>query len=911
MAFSMSSQGASKPPPKRAGRSRLARFLLASLLVLGATGLGGVGAIYWLFLRDLPDLRSAQDYHPALASVVLDRSGHPIGEFFRERRQLTPFEEIPRHVVMAFVAGEDGTFFDHAGIDFQSILRAAWVNLRAGGEIKQGGSTITQQMVKTLFLSPEKKFRRKIREMILARDIEQRLSKQEILHLYLNQIYFGHGAYGIGEAARTYFGKQVSELGVSEGALLAGLPKAPSRYSPFRNPDESERRRRYVLERMHEDRILDADAHAAALAERPVLTDAPWRRDFEAAAYFTEEVRRHLFDTLGGETVLEGGLRIETTLDLELQKAAVGAVQQGLMELDRRQGYRGFERRVADSEIPAELERLAVENDLPESAGDAGAGVGEAEAAEPVDAAELAAAGDEAALPETGVLPEDGPLWGVVTEVVPDAQIAWVGFAPGVDAVVRLADVSWARKADPDVRPRPVKQIEEIFRVGDVGRFELLPVSAEPPPEDSPAHGARLARLVQDPIVEGAVFSMEVETGAVLALVGGYDDARSQFDRVTQARRQAGSSFKPFVYGAAISSGEWTPASIVHDTAKVHFDESSGFLWRPRNYGRKFYGAITLRKSLAKSVNNATLHLASQVGLRDVVAYARRVGIRSPMDEQDLSLALGTTGVSLLEMTRAYAVFPSGGRLVTPIFITRVLDREGNVLMENVPLGDPLADETPEEPDAPPEEPTLVRASAVPHADDSVAPGDAPGGDDTESIERDPSQALDPGEAFLVTDMLRAVVDEGTGWRLRALKRPLGGKTGTTNDQADAWFIGFSPGIATGVWVGHDESRFLGWGETGSRAAAPIWVETMRAALAGRPARDFAVPESIVWARIDRDTGLLATRATENSVFQAFLAGTEPTRSAEGHRTDTDARDDLRRDTFSSSARHLMRMDSF
>ena len=350
---------------KRLHGSRVVRILVALVALLCLVGLGGAGAFYLAFVRDLPDIQSVEDYRPPLASRVFDRNGRSIGVFFNERRQLTPFEDVPEHVVHAFVAAEDDAFFEHTGIDYRSILRAAWVNLRAGG-VEQGASTITQQMVKGLLLTPERKFRRKIREMILARRIEQRLTKEEILYLYLNQIYFGRGAYGIGEAARSYFGVGVGDLTVAQAAQLAGLPKAPTRFSPFNDPARAESRRLYVLGRMQEEGFIDADVYAQAVAEAPEVAESIGGEEFTTAAYFTEEVRRTLFDALGGDAVLEGGLRVETTLDADLQKAAVAAVRKGLEDLDRRQGYRGSVRKIAAADIPAELEKLAVENELVE-----------------------------------------------------------------------------------------------------------------------------------------------------------------------------------------------------------------------------------------------------------------------------------------------------------------------------------------------------------------------------------------------------------------------------------------------------------------------------------------------------------------------------------------------------------------
>jgi penicillin-binding protein 1A len=869
------------------------RGLLAAAGLLALAGLGGTAAFYLAFLRDLPDLDSLDDYRPPLASHVYDRHGVPIGEFYTERRVPVPFAEIPRHVVHAFVAGEDSSFFQHQGIDFTSILRAAWVNLRAGGEIVQGGSTITQQMVKSLLLTPERSYRRKLREMILARDIERRFTKEEILYLYLNQIYFGHGAHGIGEAARTYFGKDVRELRVSEAALLAGLPKAPSRYSPHAKPDQAERRRRYVLDRMLEDGFIDARTHAEAVQEVPVLAELP-PPAYADAAFFTEEVRRYLFEKLGGDAVLQGGLEIETTLDASLQRAAVAAVRRGLEALDRRQGYRGSERRVADAELAAELERLARENGFaPAQPGEAGrdAGPGEGGGAAPARPAygELAgrpAAGRARASP---ALPADRTLRGVVTGVDEASQTARVAFAPGIEAQVALEEVAWARPGDSAKgAPTTVRSIARVLRRGDVARFRALPAPA------ADASGPPRVALFQEPLVEGALLSLEVGSGEVLALVGGYDYARSQFDRVTQARRQPGSSFKPIIYGAALAKG-YTPASIVWDRPVVYTDETSGFTWRPRNYGRAFFGPITLREALARSVNNATVHLFRDVGVDYVIRYARRLGIESPLS-RDLSLALGSSTLSLLELTRAYAVFAAGGRRVVPVFIRRVRDRDGNPLLERVELGAlPAAasgnghgdgeGEAPREAggeEAAPPEPELEALPASFEADP------------------DPNQLLPPAQAYLVTDLLRAVVNDphATGWRLRALERPLAGKTGTTNDQADAWFLGFSPDIATGVWVGHDETRFLGWGETGGRAASPIWVEFMRVALQDRPARDFPVPEQIVFARIDRKTGLLADESSSDAVFQSFLAESEPTETA------GEAQD-------SSEDRRLLRMDSF
>ena len=883
--------------------SRALRILLAAGGLLALAGIGAAIGAYLMFVRDLPDLRSLADYHPALASRVLDRNGQTIGEFFNERRVLTPLESVPPHVVNAFIAGEDSSFFEHQGIDLTSILRAAWVNLRTGGEIKQGGSTITQQMVKGLLLSPERTYTRKIREMILARNIERRFSKQEILYLYLNQIYFGHGAYGIGEAARTYFGKDVKDLTLSEGAQLAGLPKAPSRFSPYADPEAAEKRRRYVLDRMLEEGMIDGGAHDGALAELPKLRELTDQDQVWEMAYFTEQVRRRLVEALGNDTVLRGGLTIETTLDAELQRAAVAALRRGLVELDQRQAYRGPMRKVPKGEIEAELARLAEENGLATPPPAEGAVTPPPPAPKPAAVAKAPEkAPEEWAWPTAsrkGARPIDArhgkpPLVGVVRSVDRASHSARVAFAPGCEAEAKLEDVSWAREPDPDSPPHPVDSIEKVFRVGDVARFVPVETAA---PAPAPAAGAALRRvtLFQDPVVEGALLSFDVATGEVLALVGGWDFERSQFDRTTQARRQPGSAFKPIIYAAALAKG-YTASSILYDRPVVYVDESSGFIWRPQNYGKTFYGPITMREALARSVNNATVHLFRDLGVDYVISVARRLGIRSPL-QRDLSLALGSSGLSLLELTRAYEVFAARGKPVVPNFIRRVTDGSGQVLLEKVALEDapqegepatPAAAGQPATPDAggeaaapaSPPAPVDVLAAGAP------APGDSPG--------------LTPEQAYLATDLLGAVITDpqGTGGRARELNRPLAGKTGTTNEQADAWFIGYSPEVITGVWVGHDERRFLGYGETGARAALPIWIEFMHAALDARPAREFPVPDSIVFARVDRKTGLLADGEGSNSVFQAYPAGSEPTQSARAAEDTAEGQRLLRMDSF-------------
>ncbi len=489
-------------------------------------------------------------------------------------------------------------------------------------------------------------------------------------------------------------------------------------------------------------------------------------------------------------------------------------------------------------------------------------------------------------------LPFDEPVLGVVTEVDTDAQTALVSFAPGVDGIVALADVTWAREVEPKRRPRPVKKIAKIFRVGDVASFvrlEDLPAEEEEKAAQNEADANNEESLVdalpptprlglhQIPIVQGALLSLDPTEGDVLALVGGYDYTKSEFNRATQALRQPGSAFKPFIYGAALERG-FTPVSEIVDRPVVYTDPISGFVWAPRNYGRHFYGPMPMRDALKKSINNATVHLFRDVGVDFVIDYARRFGIQAELS-RDLSLALGSSSVTLLELTTAYAVFPNKGHRVVPRFIFRVIGQDGRILLEDVPLGKAPP------PVLKPLVTTENRGVAIPsYPDAEIMPTD---------------QVISEAAAYLMCDLMKAVVQEGTGRRLRSLGRPLAGKTGTTNDQGDAWFMGFSPETTTGVWVGHDNNSLLGWGETGARAALPIWKDFMRVALAELPIRDFDVPKNdIVFERIDRNTGLLADASTADAYFQPFIDGTAPTRGVSQRELDSDAERGLLDDIF-------------
>jgi len=854
-----------------AGKTLVRVGIALGVLTLGAAL--GFAALYAWVMNGLPDLREIEDYRPPLTSRVYDRHGTLIGEFYEERRQLAAMDEIPKLVVNAFLAAEDDKFYQHGGVDFVSMLRAAWVTLTT--DETQGASTITQQLAKNLLLSSERTYSRKAKEAVLARQIEQRFTKDQILWRYLNHIYFGSGAYGVTEAARTYFDKLLAELTPSEAALIAGLPKAPGKFSPYLNPARAEERRRYVLGRMRDVGFIDEATLEANLAAAPVLKP-PDSRAFEAAAYVTEEVRRRLVAELGNEFVLRGGLRIDTTIDLALQETAVKALRSGVEALDHRRGYRGALRKLKPDAIAAELPKLAETNALTEGA--------------PL-ADEFFAK----------------PRIGVVLAVDDKKQNARVALGAGVEANVVLASSKWAHTKRSGEHGAVISRLSQALAPGDVAQFTLSAPAAGAQP------GSALeAALYQVPDVQGALISFDVKSGDLLSLVGGYDFAKSEFDRATQARRQAGSAFKPIVYASALAHG-FTPATIVYDRPAV-YDDGSGSLWRPENYGREFLGRLTLTEALARSINNAAVYILADVGIQPTLDLARQLGVKSKLDT-GLSLALGTSSVTLLEITRAYGVFASGGKLVEPRLIERVRDREGKPVIEHVPLDGPLA--KPEDEQKAEAEAALAKAQAeaaaplvvkeseaseaeAESANDGESSGagsaerreaEEPAGPVEEIVEQRPfpklpvpkGYAIAPAHAFVVAQIMRAPVEHpnGTAGRARSLGPNLSGKTGTTNDQTDAWFVGFSPEVVTGVWVGIDARDVLGPKETGGKAALPIWMDYMKAALAEREPHEPEAPYGVSLLRVDTKTGKLASGASRYVMTQAFLTGTEPLERAD------------------------------
>lgn len=734
--------------------------LLFIILLILFIAIGSSVGVLLGYLQDLPQIKMLEEYQPKTITKVYADNDELIADFFQENRVFIPISEIPKNLKQAVLAVEDSRFYSHYGIDFKGIFRAIWSNLRAG-KIIEGGSTLTQQLTKVLFLTPEKTLSRKLKEAVLALQIERRYSKDKIFELYLNQIYLGSGSYGVEAASQTYFGKSVRDIDLAEAALIAGLPKAPSLYSPFNSPERAKKRRDLVLQRLFGLGYISEEEFEKAIAE-PIRL-AHLRKRIKRYPYFTEYIRQNLEDKYGNAAIYKGGLHVHTTLNIEMQEYAQEALREGLRRLDKRRGFRPINREKTN--------------------------------------------GQDAWQEISTVYNQNSIVYGEVIEILPSSLLLKIGESKGR---ILLKNMSWAK----------IKNPAHHFKTGDVILSRILHIY------DRGNIKYELA-LEQEPEVEGALVSIDEETGAIKAMVGGYDFYKSQFNRATQAKRQPGSAFKPFIYAAAIDNG-YTAADIIIDAPIIYKDPSREGDWKPTNFSKKFYGPITLRSALEHSRNVATIRLLDKLGVNTVIDLAHRIGIKSVLHPY-LSLGLGSFEVTPLELTAAYGIFANKGIRVEPHSILYVNDIEGKLLEEN------------------------------------------------RLIVRD---VLSPETSFIVTNLLEGVVKNGTGWRARSLQRPVAGKTGTTNDFRDAWFIGYTPHLVTGVWVGFDDNRSLGENETGSRAASPIWVDFMKNALKDRPVEEFEVPENITFVKIDAKTGLLPSKECgDNIIEEVFVKGTEPTES--------------------------------
>ena len=805
---------------------RIAFFItLASVLVVALTGMG----LYAWLNPNLPSVETLKDARFQVPLRVYTEDGLLIAEFGDKKRTPIRYQDLPSLLVKALLAAEDDRFFEHPGVDYQGLLRAA-ANLITTGEKSQGGSTITMQVARNFFLTREKTYLRKLNEILLALKIDRELTKEEILELYLNEIYFGNRAYGVAAAAQVYYGKQLAELSLPEIATIVGLPKAPSRYNPIADEHRSTLRRNYVLGRMHSLGHITDQQYEEARAAPETATVHNLAIEVEAP-YVAEMVRQELVAKFGEENAYNAGYVVYTTLSTRHQAAATRAVRGALLDYDRRHGYRGPIQTLPDYASLSPEQQLERIRSIPATA--------MLEPALVVDA-------QDAAL---SVLLQTG-------ETVP----------------IALDQLAWARPyIDEGTTGAKPKTAREVAKAGDVV------IVTQSDSEDSWS-------LAQAPSVSGALVALDANNGAVRALVGGWDFFQSTYNRAIQAQRQPGSSFKPFIYAAALDKG-YTPASIVNDAPVVFEDPALEAEWRPENFSGEFFGPTRLREALVHSRNLASIRLLQAIGLNYAAKYATRFGFDAKRIPRNLSLALGSGSVTPLELARASSTLANGGFLITPYHIERVVDAQGNIVFEAdpevvcrqceeqmnsaaTPQGEAAAAQLP----APPQ-PASITAVADGSANAQLADGPA--------RPRFAPRVIPAQTAYLVNSMMMDVIRRGTGRKALSLGRnDLAGKTGTTNDQRDAWFVGFNPDLVAVTWVGFDEPKPLGPRETGGSAALPMWINFMAAALDGTPEHALERPTGLVTVRIDPETGLLATASSANAIFETFPADRVPVRRA-------------------------------
>ena len=761
---------------KRKERSRFGKiffiaFYSITLFCLVA-GFAGAGFIYFHYSQDLPDVRELKSYHPSTITQIYSDGDEKIAEFYIEKRIMVPLEGIPLALKQAALAVEDSNFYYHFGIDPKAIFRAFITNLKAGSVV-EGGSTITQQLTKTLLLSSERKLSRKIKEAILSVRLELIFTKDEILEMYLNQIYYGHGSYGVQAAAHTYFGKSVADLTIAECAMIASLPKAPNHYSPYKDPERGRKRRNHTISRMAYLSFITPEEKEQALNEEFHLggvTDM-----LNRAPYFVEHIRQFLEEKYGSSKLYRGGLKVYTTLDIDLQESAQKSVIENLRVADKCYGYRGPLGTLYLSQGETALQEALVKMNHFE---------------------------------EGESITEGNIIKGVVSSVGEKQVEVLLGPDYGT---IDILDMNWARIPDTRVDGgwAKIRRPDEALAPGDLILVKPLRIK----------DGGWSLALEQEPEVEGSLVSLDPKTGQIKAMVGGYDFSKSPFNRAVQAIRQPGSAFKPIIYAAAIKEG-FSPASIIIDSPIIFKEKEDAFdKWKPVNFEEKFYGPTSLRTALTHSRNVVTVKLMQNIGIKGTIRLAKSLGISSNM-EPNLSISLGSSSLTLFQLTSAYSAFANNGTLIKPNAIRSIQNRKGEVLYTSTP---------------------------------------------------EITQPISPGVAYTITSLLQSVVEHGTGQKVKVLNRPVAGKTGTTNNYVDAWFMGYTPDLVTGVWVGKDKDESLGRNETGSRAAIPIWLQFMQEALANKPITNFQAPTDIQYLRIQPETGEPATFDEPGSKFEIFL----------------------------------------
>lgn len=785
----------SKKGGKKKGRRgftfTLIFIFLLSVFLLPLTGV----LLFFYYSTHLPDFKPLKERNTNAYSIVYSEDDEVVGKFLMDNRIPISYERLPKLLIQSFIAAEDSDFFQHGGIDYKGIIRAMFKNLMAG-KIVQGGSTITQQVTKTFFLTPKKSLLRKLKEVAYSFGLERNLSKEEILLLYLNNIYLGNGAYGVGAASESYFNKRTEQLNLAEMAMIAGLVKAPSRYSPVNNLKRAKERQAYVLSRMAELGFISQEQKDRSL-RTPLKIQSRESAFFSKAPYFTEFIRQQVERKYGKEKLYQEGLRIYTTLDLSLQRIAQRSVEMGLRELDKRQGFRGPIQTLSSKELKALLnKKKGALNPLPQNE-----------------------------MFEGVILSKD------------DSKKSFTVWVEDRKGILPYSEATWALhiKPTPHFRPEKVKTPSDLLKIGDVVHVRVKESSKKDQPP--------IFTLDQESSVQGALLCLDPKTGYAKAMVGGRDFSESQFNRAIHSRRQPGSAFKPFIYASAIEKG-YTPSTLLMDSPVEYSDHDGGSYWAPKNYDKNFLGPITFRNALAHSRNVVTVKILEDVGVGYALKFIKKLGIESPI-KRNLSIALGTSGVSLLELTAGFAVFANGGDRVKPIFIKKIVTMKGEVLEENYPFVE--LDEKEEEEETPePPSPVLKE------------------------------RAMSPQNAFIMTHLLQGVIQHGTGQRAKALGRPIAGKTGTSSDYADAWFIGYTPSLLTGVWVGFDDKTSLGKGETGARAALPIWISFMDQSLRNTPIETFNRPEGIALVKVNIETGLPSDGDSPETITEAFIDGSIP-----------------------------------
>ncbi|MFV2031077.1 MAG: penicillin-binding protein 1A [Gammaproteobacteria bacterium] len=811
-------------------------FAVGSILLIA-----GAIYVYSVLVPALPSIKYLEDAQLQVPLRVYDKNEFLLAEFGENRRVPVSFEAMPRSVIDALVASEDDQFWNHAGVDPVALIAAAY-ELVTTGKKTSGGSTITMQVARNFFLSSEKTYRRKFNEILLALKIEGELSKEKILELYLNKVYLGNRAYGIVAAAQTYYDKSPQDLTLAQAAMIAGLPKAPSKYNPVINPERALIRRNYILSRMRALEYINDEDYNLALNE-PVTAELYATRTIADAQYVAELVRAELFEQYGDE-VYKIGLKAYTSIDGELQVVANRALRRTLLDYNRRHGYRG----VLDSIDLTRVIDDPFDEDMVSDERVGGLRKGVVISIDEDPAEEEVPTSAEASADE-----EPPKSREYATVLLSNYENIQLRFAGGVD---------WAATyVDPDRVGKPPASMSDVLAVGDVIWLELR--------DDQ-------WLLADVPKVEGAIVSMDSSDGSIRVMVGGFDYFKNKFNRAIQAKRQPGSNFKPFIYSAALEKG-FTAATIINDSPVVFDDDSLEATWRPENYSGRFYGPTRFREALVKSRNLVSIRILRAIGLRYATRYLQRFGFDRKDMPYDLSLALGSGTFSPLEIVRAYAVFSNGGYLVSPYITRRVESGGGKVIFQNNPLsvcqGCELEslEELKKEEAAATEEPEAVEVPdenvvKVPLEDLELTFSEA----EIAPVRYAP-RVISAQNAFIMRSMMREVVKRGTAVRAKALGRAdIGGKTGTTNDQIDAWFSGFNDQIITSAWVGFDNQRTLGSRETGSRAALPMWLAYMKVALDGIPENLEEQPEGIVTIRIDGNTGKRADQDTINSRFEIF-----------------------------------------